>query len=50
MANAFSNSPEGRAFIQDWIAPTLERQKNDQDADVRYFANRALQRAVAPVS
>lgn len=50
MANAFGNSSEGRAFIHDWIAPTLERQKNDQDADVRYFANRALQRAVAPIS
>ena len=50
MAGSFGSSPEGRVFVQDWIAPTLERQKNDQDADVRYFANRALQRAVAPVS
>jgi serine/threonine-protein phosphatase 2A regulatory subunit A len=50
MASAFGNSPEGHAFVQDWIAPTLERQKNDQDADVRYFANRALQRAIASVS
>jgi len=46
------NSPElkGRKFVQDWIAPTLERQQNDQDADVRYFANRAFQKAVALVS
>ena len=50
MASSFGDSPEGRAFVQDWITPTLERQQNDQDADVRYFANRALQRAVAPVS
>lgn len=50
MASSFGESPEGRIFVREWIAPTLERQQNDQDADVRYFANRALQRAVAPVS
>ncbi|KAF8168088.1 armadillo-type protein [Crassisporium funariophilum] len=50
MATAFGNSAEGRAFIQDWITPALERQKTDQDADVRYFASRALQKAAAPDS
>lgn len=50
MANSFGDSPEGRKFVKDWIAPTLERQQNDQDADVRYFANRALQKAAALVS
>ena len=50
MTSSFGDSPEGRKFVQDWIAPTLERQQNDQDADVRYFANRALQKAVALVS
>jgi serine/threonine-protein phosphatase 2A regulatory subunit A len=50
MATSFGDSPEGRTFVHDWIAPALERQQNDQDADVRYFANRALQRGVGPVS
>jgi serine/threonine-protein phosphatase 2A regulatory subunit A len=50
MASSFGDSPEGRIFVQDWIAPTLERQQNDQDADVRYFANRALQKTVVLVS
>lgn len=47
MAIAFGNSPEGRAFVRERIIPALERQKSDQDADVRYFATRALQRALA---
>ena len=47
MAIAFGNSPEGRAFVRERITPALERQKSDQDADVRYFATRALQRALA---
>ncbi|KAF9056178.1 armadillo-type protein [Panaeolus papilionaceus] len=50
MLVAFGNTPEGRAFIQDWISPTLERQKNDMDADVRYFASRALAKVAAPSS
>ena len=45
MAATFGNSAEGRSFVQDWIKPTLERQLNDPDADVRYFASRALQKA-----
>jgi len=47
MVIAFGGTPEGRAFLQDWILPTLERQKNDPDADVRYHATRGLQKAAA---
>jgi len=47
MATSFANVADGRVFIRDWILPTLERQKNDPDADVRYFASRALQKAIA---
>jgi serine/threonine-protein phosphatase 2A regulatory subunit A len=47
MATSFADVADGRVFIRDWILPTLERQKNDPDADVRYFASRALQKAIA---
>jgi serine/threonine-protein phosphatase 2A regulatory subunit A len=50
LAATFGGSVEGRQFIQEWILPTLERQKNDPaDADVRYFANRALQKALETI-
>jgi serine/threonine-protein phosphatase 2A regulatory subunit A len=41
-----SFGPGGRPLAQQRIMPMLEQQKADQDADVRYFAARALQRAV----
>ncbi|KAJ3719921.1 Ser/Thr protein phosphatase 2A regulatory subunit A [Lentinula raphanica] len=47
LATAFGNTPEGKAFVRQRIIPVLEQQKNDQDADVRYFAARALQKAAA---
>ncbi|KAJ3750378.1 Ser/Thr protein phosphatase 2A regulatory subunit A [Lentinula detonsa] len=47
LATAFGNTPEGKAFVHQRIIPVLEQQKNDQDADVRYFAARALQKAAA---
>jgi serine/threonine-protein phosphatase 2A regulatory subunit A len=37
-------STDGRAMLQQQILPALDVQKNDSDADVRYFASRALQR------
>jgi serine/threonine-protein phosphatase 2A regulatory subunit A len=49
LAVTFNNSPEGRDFIQQQVVPVLEQQKSDQDADVRYFAMRALQKAHPPV-
>jgi serine/threonine-protein phosphatase 2A regulatory subunit A len=47
MATTFKSTAEGRQFIQEFILPTLEQQKNDVDADVRYFASRALQKALS---
>ncbi|KIM43162.1 hypothetical protein M413DRAFT_443972 [Hebeloma cylindrosporum] len=47
MATSFVDVADGRVFIRDCILPTLERQKNDADADVRYFASRALQKAIS---
>lgn len=41
---------ESPSLVQQRIIPALEQQKNDQDADVRYFAARALQKAVTPAS
>jgi len=46
LATTYGNTPEGKSFVQQRIIPVLEQQKGDQDADVRYFAARALQKAV----
>jgi len=46
VAASFGSSPEGRALVQEQILPVLQEQKNDNDADVRYFATRALQKAL----
>lgn len=45
LATTYGNVPEGHDFVQKKIIPALEQQKSDQDADVRYFATRALQKA-----
>lgn len=45
LATTYGNTPDGIAFVQQRILPVLEQQKNDTDADVRYFAARALQKA-----
>jgi len=44
-ATSFGSTPEGRALIQEQVAPILQTLKNDVDVDVRYFASRALQKA-----
>ncbi|KAK0506238.1 armadillo-type protein [Armillaria luteobubalina] len=43
LAATYSGTPEGRLLVQR-ILPALEQLKNDQDADVRYFATRAYQK------
>lgn len=45
LASTFGDGQEGRQLIRQRIAPVLEGQKNDSDADVRYFASKALQKA-----
>ncbi|EIN13734.1 Ser/Thr protein phosphatase 2A regulatory subunit A [Punctularia strigosozonata HHB-11173 SS5] len=39
-----SYGPDGAELAQTRVKPLLEQQKNDTDADVRYFAARALQK------
>jgi serine/threonine-protein phosphatase 2A regulatory subunit A len=49
VAESFGETPAGHKVIRERIVPVLEQQKNDQDADVRYFAMRALDKAIADV-
>jgi serine/threonine-protein phosphatase 2A regulatory subunit A len=41
--------PKGRELAQQRIVPMLEQQKGDTDADVRYYATRALQKTMVAV-
>jgi len=50
VATTYGGSPEGHEIVRQRILPALEQQKDDQDADVRYFAMQALQKALAAVS
>jgi len=43
LATTYGGTPQGKQLIQARILPKLEMQKNDGDADVRYFAARAIQ-------
>ena len=45
LATTFGSTAEGRQLVRQKIAPVLDSQKNDQDADVRFFASKALQKA-----
>lgn len=46
LATSYSKSPDGLELVQSKVVPVLEQMKNDTDADVRYFATRALQRGL----
>lgn len=43
LATTYGATTQGKQLIQTRILPKLETQKNDADADVRYFAARAIQ-------
>lgn len=43
LATTFGKTPEGKLLVEQKILPKLETQSNDADADVRYFASRAIQ-------
>ncbi|KAI0033171.1 ARM repeat-containing protein [Vararia minispora EC-137] len=45
LSTSYGGTPDGKEFIQQKVVPVLEELKIDQDADVRYFATHALQRA-----
>jgi serine/threonine-protein phosphatase 2A regulatory subunit A len=42
LASVLNQTPQGRELTQSRIAPGLEKLKDDTDADVRYFAQKAL--------
>ena len=45
VATSLGSTPEGAQLASQKIAPVLEALKGDPDADVRFFASRALQKA-----
>ncbi|TFK57295.1 ARM repeat-containing protein [Heliocybe sulcata] len=47
LATTYGTTPDGKELCQQRIIPLLEQMKQDQDADVRYFATRALQKMTA---
>ena len=49
LATTYGTSPDGKALIEQKVVPVLEDLKVDQDADVRYFAAHALQRAQSAI-
>ena len=50
IAQTLGKLPDGSDVSQKRIIPAVENLKNDSDADVRYFANRALQQALQAAS
>jgi len=50
VATTYGNTPEGKQLVQSKILPKLETQSNDADADVRYFASRAIQNTQAALA
>ena len=48
LATTFGNQePEGKQLVRQKIVPMLEAQQKDPDADVRFFASKALQQVRA---
>ncbi|MCO5549546.1 hypothetical protein L7F22_003018 [Adiantum nelumboides] len=43
LAQVLNETPEGKAVIKSKILPGLEKLKDDQDADVRFFAQKAME-------
>ena len=47
VATTYGKTPEGKALAKEKIVPAVQSLQNDPDADVRYFAGRALEHTVA---
>lgn len=47
LATTFGNAVEGKQLVEAKIVPMLEAQQKDPDADVRFFASKALQQVRA---
>ena len=50
VSETLTSLPEGPAVAKERVIPAVESLKNDSDADVRYFAGRALQQALRAAS
>ena len=46
----YGKAPEGKALAKEKIIPAVQSLQNDPDADVRYFASRALEHTLAVTS
>lgn len=47
IGTSFGKEGDGKEFVAQQVIPALEQQKNDQDADVRYYSTRALEKIFA---
>lgn len=47
LATTFGGTPEGKPLLRQKVVPMLEAQQKDSDADVRFFASKALQQVRA---
>lgn len=47
LATTFGNNPDGKELVRSKVVPMLEAQQKDPDADVRFFASKALQQVRA---
>lgn len=47
LATTFGGNPEGKPLLRQKVVPMLEAQQKDSDADVRFFASKALQQVRA---
>ena|ERR1700761_2416276 len=50
IATTINKTSEGQQLSRNQIVPAVEGLRNDADADVRYFANRAFERANASIT
>ncbi|THH06108.1 hypothetical protein EW145_g4319 [Phellinidium pouzarii] len=50
VATTYGSVPEGQSLAKEKIMPAVQSLQNDPDADVRYFAGRALERTMAVVA
>ena len=50
LAATYGTTPDGQAMAKERIVPAVEGLLNDPDADVRYFASRALEKTSATVN
>lgn len=50
LSTTYGTTPDGKAMAEEKIKPALTNLQNDLDADVRYFANRALEHTNAIIA